>query len=128
MNFKALLFSALAVLASACATASTAPVETTSALSCDELAASARKDVDSAIQSHTACATDADCVEDALSASCFDSCARGVATRGVADVKAARARVNDAQCKEFLARGCKVLIPPCAPPGPPRCVAGACKA
>ncbi len=126
MNVKALLFSAACVVSAACATASNAPVETTSAPSCDDLANAARKEVSSAIVSHAACTQDSDCVEEALSASCFDSCARGVASSGLSDVKAARARVNDAQCKEFLARGCKVLVPPCAPPRPPRCHAGAC--
>ena len=125
MNVKALPFSAFAV--TACASASNnAPVETTSAPSCEDLATAARKEVSSAIESHAACTQDSDCALDALSAACFDSCSRVVASSGVADVKAARARVNDAQCKEFLARGCKVLVPPCAPPRQPRCNAGAC--
>ncbi|HEY8077841.1 MAG TPA: hypothetical protein VIF62_27130 [Labilithrix sp.] len=126
MNVKALLFSAFALLATACATASAPPVETTAAPSCDDLAGAARKEVSSAIESHAACTQDSDCVETALAASCFDSCSRVVASSGAFDVKAARAKVDDAQCKEFAARGCKMIVPPCAPPRPPRCNAGAC--
>ncbi len=114
------------LLVAACATAAPPPVETTSATSCSELAAAARAEVASAIESHASCKTDADCVETSLSASCFDSCARVVASTGTGEVADAKARVDGAQCKKFAEQGCKVLIPPCAPPRAPRCNAGAC--
>ena len=129
-----LSFIALAAALAACATtappdatpAATTATTSSSSTSCDALAGSARDEVAAAIASHAACTSDADCVETSLGASCFDSCSRGVAANGLADVAAAKSRVNAAACAEFTARGCKVTVPPCAPPRAPRCVAGAC--
>jgi hypothetical protein len=109
----------------ACAS-SPPPVETTAASTCSDLADAARKEVAAAISSNASCKTDADCVETSLGASCFDSCARVVSSSGTTAVDAARAKVNAAQCKQFVEQGCKVIIPPCAPPGAPHCVSGAC--
>lgn len=94
--------------------------------SCASLAAAARDEVGAAISAHAACATDADCVETSLGASCFDSCSRAVASGGAAEVDAARARADASSCRSFRERGCKLVTPPCAPPAAPRCVSGAC--
>lgn len=125
MRILCLLVSAAAI--AACASTSQTPVETTSAPACNDLAASARKEVADAIASGATCSTDADCIETSLGASCFDSCARTVSTSGLAAVNAAKSKVDAAQCKQFLDQGCKVLIPPCAPPRPMKCVSGACQ-
>jgi len=95
--------------------------------SCDALASSARSEVSQAISDHLACATDTDCVLVALAASCFDFCTRTVNSAGVTDVDAAKARVDSAQCKQFVDQGCRFDIPPCVPPDVPHCVAGQCQ-
>lgn len=100
--------------------------EDASAGSCASLSNAASSEVSNAIAAHQACAVDADCVQIGFAASCFDSCSRVVAKNGVADVTAAKDRVNADACKQFLAQGCKFDIPPCAPPGMPVCKAGAC--
>src|SRR6476469_8494097 len=109
MRSLCLLLPAIAI--AACAPTNTAPVETTSAPTCDDLAGAARKDVAAAIASGASCNADADCVETSLGASCFDSCSRTVSSSGLASVNAAKAKVDAAQCKQFLDQGCKVLIP-----------------
>lgn len=97
------------------------------ASSCDALAASARSEVQAAIDANGACTADADCIDTGFSAACFDACARAVAQRGKSAVEAAKARVDAAQCASFSAQGCKLIAPPCLPPEPPACVAGRCR-
>ncbi len=99
----------------------------TTGASCDELAASARTEVQAAFEANATCTVDADCIDTGFSAGCFDSCARAVAKTGAAAVDAAKARVDAAQCKTFKDQGCKLIVPPCVPPEPPACVSGRCR-
>jgi hypothetical protein len=117
---------ALAACASTTAPSTASAAETTAAPTCNDLAASARKEVSAAIESNASCNADADCVAIGFAASCFDSCARTVASSGVAAVSAAKSKVDGAQCKQFLDQGCKVMYPPCVPRPPAKCTAGKC--
>ncbi|AKU97495.1 hypothetical protein AKJ09_04159 [Labilithrix luteola] len=100
--------------------------EASAGTSCESLSESASTEVSSAIAAHQACTVDDDCTQVELVASCFDHCSRIVAKDGVAEVSAAKDRVNAAQCKRFLAQGCKFDVPPCSPPMPAKCKAGVC--
>jgi hypothetical protein len=94
--------------------------------SCSELADSARQEVDAVLQAHRACVSASDCVGVALSASCFDSCGRAMRKDGEAALQASKAKVDEAQCAQFASKGCKLIIPPCAPPSALACVSGMC--
>jgi hypothetical protein len=94
--------------------------------SCDTLAASAAREVGSAIAAHAACSSDADCVTVGFGASCFDACSRMMNIVGTSELSAASERVESAQCKEFAERGCKLIPPPCMAPPAPSCKAGSC--
>jgi hypothetical protein len=96
------------------------------AADCDALAKQGRDEVSRAIDAHKACTTDADCVEVALATSCFDSCSRGVAKSGRADVDTAKANAEKNACAQFKEKGCKVTIPPCSPPAL-KCQTGSCE-
>ena len=96
------------------------------AQSCGELADSARQEVDAVLQAHRACTTASDCEGVGFSASCFDSCARALRKDGAAAFKAAQDKVDKAQCAQFAKQGCKLTIPPCAPPSAVACVSGVC--
>jgi|GEM_PF-2734123 len=127
-----LAFAALLSLVLACST-TPLPTDASSdaaavdAGNCDALANSARDEVHQAISDHLACAADEDCTTIELSATCFDSCSRAVNGDGLADVQAAKAHVDDAQCKQFIEQNCRFDIPPCLPPMTPRCISGQCQ-
>ena len=116
----------------ACASSSNSTPTTTSSSSgsgssCTEIASAARSVVSEAIDAHLACQHDGDCTSVALSVSgCFDSCSRAVAAANVADVDAAKQKVDGAQCQDFRAKGCSFAAPPCVPPGTPHCTNGVC--
>jgi hypothetical protein len=96
------------------------------AADCDTLANKAREEVSRAIDAHKSCTTDADCIEVAYATSCFDSCSRGIAKDGKADVDAAKASAEKNACASFKEKGCKAIIPPCAPPAL-QCKSGRCE-
>jgi hypothetical protein len=121
----------LGIVASACGGTTTSPSSpteagTSSSTTCEALAASAREEVAGAIETHRACTTSADCVEVSLAAACFDSCSRHVSAGAHVEIDAAKAKVNGAQCAQFTTQGCKLVVPPCAPPTPPSCDGGLC--
>jgi hypothetical protein len=92
------------------------------ASTCDALVSSARDELQKVLASHSACATDADCVEMRPTADCFATCS-GVANKsGLSDMAAAKDRINSAQCKQFAAQGCQLVLPGCIPLGAPRCL------
>lgn len=93
----------------------------------DSCGALAKPAIDQALavaEQHTACATDADCVSVGMAAACFDVCSRAV---NAADVDAIKAALAGADCSEFVAAGCAVTAPPCAPPAAPICNQGRCE-
>ena len=94
--------------------------------SCNELASAAQQDVSAVIEAHRTCTQASDCKSVALSASCFDSCARAIRNDATAELKAAQDKADQTQCAQFTSQGCKVSIPPCEPPTKPDCVAGKC--
>jgi hypothetical protein len=122
MRTRSLTIAALLALWACGTTASS-----TDGPTCDELQAAARGEVAKAFERNQSCAKDGDCKEASFSAGCFDSCSRAVNLSGASDVAATQDRVNAAQCREFTAKGCKVVIPPCVPPDTPKCVAGVCQ-
>jgi hypothetical protein len=130
MKSGALLFAAVSALAIACgATTSTSGSATDDGAngpSCNDLQASARSEVDGVLQAHRSCTQASDCVGIELTATCFDSCGRAIRADGQANFQAATAKVDGAQCKQFLDQRCKNVIPPCAPPSPVACTAGLC--
>lgn len=127
MNAKksAVVAFAVAVVATACGGTSSSS-SGGSASSCNDLAASAAQEVDAVIEAHRACTQASDCVGVALSASCFDSCSRSMRADSASALAAAKEKVAKAQCEQFASKGCKVVIPPCAPPDPIACVNGTC--
>ncbi len=94
---------------------------------CTQTLTTARLKMRAVIQANQACTSDADCTATGLSAMCFDSCSAAINKGGAAAVEAVRDQVNEAECKTYQSSGCPALpVPPCAPPGPPRCQAGIC--
>jgi hypothetical protein len=77
-----------------------------------------------AVEQHARCTADADCVSIEVGAACFDICTRAV---NQAEVNAVNAALASADCTQFLAAGCSVVPPPCAPPLAPRCNQGHCE-
>lgn len=112
----------------AAGSASSSPAPTAPAAggaSCQVLAQAAKAKVVPRIEQSRACSADADCVTIGVATRCFDMCTRAIAVSGKAAVSAALADA-DASCAEFIAAGCKAVIPPCLPPPNATCVQGKC--
>jgi len=125
MILRACALAASLALVLACASSSS-PATSPGTSTCDDLVASAQKDLQSALDANATCTTDADCESVGFGASCFDSCSRGIAKSGDAAYKASVDKVDGAQCKQFKDQGCKQApIPPCTPPIV-KCNAGKC--
>ncbi|MET0793566.1 MAG: hypothetical protein ABW061_18750, partial [Polyangiaceae bacterium] len=62
----------------------------------------------------------------AFQSDCFDSCSLAINQSGIAAVGAAVAEANAGICAHYKSDGCSVMIPPCVPPMPAKCVAGSC--
>jgi hypothetical protein len=74
------------------------------------------------------CQTDDDCRIVWRATQCSDNCST-LTTRTIEEkIKAAIAEANATVCVEFRAAGCKLILPPCAPPSPPVCAMGMCSA
>ena len=93
---------------------------------CDARRDSARAEIAEVIDAHLACKQDRDCQSIAFQSNCFDSCTRAVNAYGVSAVAAAVAKANAGACANYQDDGCHVIVPPCAPPTPPQCIAGSC--
>lgn len=94
---------------------------------CSAKLSAAQSKIRAAVAANRACTKDADCTVVAVSAMCFDSCSGATNKAGSAAVEAARDQVNQSECKAYQDAGCPALpVPPCAPPGPPRCESGMC--
>jgi hypothetical protein len=102
----------------ACATSSVPASSSASegAPTCASTAREGSNRVHAAIAAHVACAADADCVVIPQGARCFDQCTTVVAKGGVSAIEAVVADVDARECADFAARGCRVEVPPCAPP------------
>lgn len=87
----------------------------TTGSSCNDLASAAEMDVAAVVDAHLSCTQTSDCKSIELSASCFDSCTRGIRADGEAALQAAKDKANQTQCAQFTSQGCKVTIPPCRP-------------
>src|SRR5689334_12402219 len=88
---------------------------------CDAFTEQAVGQVVAVIDANRACVADADCVTIGVSSTCFDICSQAVNTAGVAKVDMAVTEVEAGACKGFKDDGCKLIIPPCAPPESPVC-------
>ena len=95
--------------------------------SCDDLAKSAQADLQTAITKGASCIVDADCISVSFAADCFDSCSRAAAAAGKAAIDTERDNLNQSTCQSFVSQGCKLTVPPCAPPSTPRCAQGVCQ-
>ena len=93
---------------------------------CSAHAKPASDKVRAVIDANLGCTVDDDCMTIAVSSACFDQCSSTVAKSGRAAVEKALADVSTNECKAFADAGCKVIIPPCAPPSAPVCRAGKC--
>lgn len=94
---------------------------------CDASTDAARTRVTKVVEENLACSADADCVRVEVRASCFDACSASVNLTGKGAVDRASTLVEAAECKKFNEEGCKLTIPPCAPPQPAHCVGGKCQ-
>ncbi|MCC6523323.1 MAG: hypothetical protein IT373_11720 [Polyangiaceae bacterium] len=120
-----LLATALAS-AAACGKPASAPGEQLDS-ECAGRADQARKRVLAAVEANLACRSDDDCQVVAVGSGCFDACTRAVNAEGVAAVAAARAAVDEADCRSFRSDGCRLEHPPCAPPAAAACREGRCE-
>jgi hypothetical protein len=72
------------------------------------------------------CQTNDDCRVVWRTTDCSDNCA-ALTTRSIEEkIRAAIADANSTFCRGFRAAGCKMIVPPCAPPRPWTCVSGFC--
>jgi hypothetical protein len=100
--------------------------KSSSATECSAQAKPASDKVRAVIEANLACTADGDCMDIAVSSACFDQCSIAIAKSGQAAVEKALSDVSANECKAFTDAGCKVIIPPCAPPSPPACREGKC--
>jgi hypothetical protein len=74
------------------------------------------------------CQTDDDCRTVWRITDCSDNCST-LTTRTIEEkIKAAIEEANATVCAGFRDAGCRLIIPPCAPPFPPVCAMGMCSA
>lgn len=102
------------------------PAPADAGVSCEAIASAAASELKQVIANNQACAVDSDCTTVWRNADCFDQCADALATSGQGALKATKDKLNTNQCKRFLGAGCKLIAPPCVPPGQPRCSSGKC--
>ena len=96
-------------------------------LTCEQRAQQASQRVqDVALAADRSCATDSDCVLAPNDSDCFASCGAILSTEGAATLASAIDELNSGLCAGFEADRCQVIIPPCAFPGDPVCIAGEC--
>lgn len=93
---------------------------------CGQQATPARDKVNAAVEAHRTCSVDADCMTIEVRTTCFDACTTSIAKSGQAAVEQAMSSASQDECQAFAAAGCKMIIPPCAPPSPPVCREGKC--
>jgi hypothetical protein len=122
---------ALVAVLPACASSSVpgeTPATAQPAGACSAIAAKAAQRVQTIAAAQRACSTDADCVLVGQGASCFDHCTTSIARAGQPAVDAMVADVDAHECRDFAAQGCRVEVPPCAPPpAAATCRAGQCE-
>lgn len=118
------LFGVCSLAGAACG--SSPEAKTSTVTECSAQAKPASDKVRAVIDANLACKVDDDCMTLAISSSCFDQCSTTVAKSGQAAVEKALSDVSANECKAFTDAGCKVIIPPCAPPAPPACREGKC--
>ena len=96
-------------------------------LSCEALTEAAVEDVLEVVDANLSCTVDGDCVVVGINGGCFDVCSRAVAAGGAEAVSSAIDDARGTHCADFDAQSCQFIVPPCAPPGEPRCVEGRCQ-
>ena len=72
------------------------------------------------------CTKDSDCTIVGHSSACHDSCSRVVLASSLETLDATRTAINEQQCREFSGAECRLVIPPCVPPGNAICLNGTC--
>lgn len=122
---RALLPVALTASFIACAP-SGGEARTPNVTECAQQATPARDKVNAAVEAHRTCSVDDDCMTIEVRSSCFDACTTSIAKSGQAAVEQAMSSAGQDECQAFAAAGCKVIVPPCAPPSPPVCREGKC--
>jgi hypothetical protein len=78
------------------------------------------------IEANRSCSNDADCATVAVSTPCFDACTRVVSATARDPVVQAIAQIGAEECGAYARGQCVRIVPPCAPPAPPRCVVQRC--
>lgn len=124
---KAYLTITLAIVALGCSGSDANPSLETPTNDCNASAAAARERVVKVASENVTCRADADCVAVGVRASCFDACTAVVNEAGRGAVDRASTLVEAAECKAFHHAGCRLVVPPCAPPQPAACVSGTCR-
>lgn len=95
--------------------------------SCQRLSSAASQAVAAAVQqADRSCSSAADCMAISIDSNCHASCGALVSADGVETVLAEIQEQNATTCVDFVADGCGLIVPPCAPPLPTGCVRGTC--
>lgn len=94
---------------------------------CAASAAEANAQLQPIVAANLACDKDADCFVVSLSATCLDACSAAVNGQGRGELDRAVVLIEARECKMFKQAGCKLTIPPCAPPRTPTCQSGRCQ-
>jgi hypothetical protein len=115
------------VLSTAACGSGDAPPNAGTPSDCEGASAAARDRVVAVASANVSCSADADCTRMDVRASCFDSCSWPVNLTGKGAVDRANTIVEAAECKAFNHAGCRLTVPPCAPPTPVACVTGVCR-
>ncbi|HEY4055425.1 MAG TPA: hypothetical protein VGM39_02415 [Kofleriaceae bacterium] len=95
---------------------------------CADYQSAALSSLSMALETYSACRTDADCSTIAFGASCFDACSRAIATTDKAAFETAVEDINHTQCQAYTQAGCpQPESPPCEPPMAPHCKQNRCQ-
>lgn len=116
----------LIVAASACSSGGASSPEGGSDV-CATSAAEANAQFQPIVAANLTCQKDADCFIVSLSATCLDACSATVNEQGRGALDRALVLIEARECKKFKQAGCKLTIPPCAPPRPATCQSGRCQ-
>lgn len=96
-------------------------------VTCDSLQKKAEDKVAAVINASFGCNTPDDCTNVAFAADCFSACSRVMSKSGLDKLDQAKKDVNENECKAFKQQSCKLSIPPCVAPLPPKCVDHVCQ-
>ncbi|HEY5242008.1 MAG TPA: hypothetical protein VIJ22_11105 [Polyangiaceae bacterium] len=121
-----LLFAGAAACASS-ASPPANPVTSTPGTSCQDIEQQGVRRIGAVLAAHKACTADADCESVSQGGTCFDHCTARMAREGDAALQAVTADVAAHECRDFAARGCHAVSPPCMALPAAACHHGVCE-